>query len=75
MRICHVFAVPENVKIPLVWYAVRKLFQDMEMYCDESVLEERTFQERKKYADILLKFAVRQSGLAKALWEAAPISF
>lgn len=49
---------------PVVWYAVRKLYQDMEMCCDESVMEEASMPERKTYAGILLKFSVRQSGFA-----------
>lgn len=47
---------------PFVWYAVHKMYQDMEMCCDESVMEEASMPERKTYADILLNLSVRQNG-------------
>lgn len=37
--------------------------QDMEMHCDESVMEEASTPERKTYSDILLKLSAKQSGL------------
>lgn len=48
---------------PFVWYAVYKLHQDMEMCCDEAVMEEASLPERKTYAAILLNQSVKQSGL------------
>lgn len=47
---------------PLVWIAVHKMNQDMEMYCDEAALKNSTIEERKSYARTLLSFAERQSG-------------
>ncbi len=47
---------------PLIWYAVYKMYGDMEMYCDEAVLKECASPERKIYAGILLKLSVRQNG-------------
>lgn len=47
---------------PLVWYAVNRLYEDMEMYCDESVMEECAFPERKIYSEVLLDLAAWQSG-------------
>lgn len=48
---------------PAVWYAVHKMHQDMEMCCDESVMERASMEERKTYAGILLKFSAERSGL------------
>lgn len=49
---------------PLVWYAIHKMNQDMEMFCDETVLAKATLAERKAYSNSLLQFAMKQSGLA-----------
>lgn len=49
---------------PFVWYAVHKMYQDMEMCCDEDVMEEASLSERKTYAAILLNQSAKQSGLA-----------
>ena len=49
---------------PLVWYAVHKMNQDMEMFCDETALVKATLEERKAYSNSLLQFAMKQSGLA-----------
>lgn len=47
---------------PLVWYAVHKMYEDMEMSCDEAVIKECASPERKIYSDILLRLSVQQSG-------------
>ncbi|MBE5949881.1 MAG: hypothetical protein E7261_12815 [Lachnospiraceae bacterium] len=52
---------------PLVWIAIHKMNQDMEMYCDETALGESTTEERKSYARTLLSFAERQSGFSVGL--------
>lgn len=49
---------------PLVWYAIHKMNQDMEMFCDETVLAKASLTERKAYSNSLLQFAMKQSGLA-----------
>lgn len=49
---------------PLVWLAVLKMNQDMEMFCDETVLQTAPFTERKAYAGLLLTFAVHNSGFS-----------
>ena len=48
---------------PLVWLAVRRMNEDMEMFCDETVLRSASAGERKDYANALLSFAVKESGL------------
>jgi len=52
---------------PLVWLAVFKMNQDMEMYCDETVLRDASAEERKSYARTLLSFAEKRSGLSVGL--------
>ncbi len=52
---------------PLVWLAVHKMNQDMEMYCDEVALKEASSTERKAYANTLLSFSVRKSGFSVGL--------
>lgn len=47
---------------PLAWLALFFFCQDMEVSCDEKVLDRTTGQVRKQYAASLLKFAARQSG-------------
>lgn len=53
---------------PLVWLAVFKMNEDMEMFCDETVLRGASAEKRKEYANALLSFAVKenrfQAGLA-----------
>lgn len=46
---------------PLVWYAVHKMYEDMEMSCDEAVMKECASAERIVYADILLKLSVEKN--------------
>lgn len=48
---------------PVVWYGIHTMYQDMEMHCDESVMEEASTPERKTYSGILLKLSAKQSGL------------
>lgn len=48
---------------PLVWYGIFKMYEDMEMYCDEAVVKECASPERKIYADVLLRLSARQSGV------------
>lgn len=52
---------------PLVWLAVSKMNQDMEMFCDETVLRNASAEEKKSYANTLLLFAERRSGLSVGL--------
>ncbi|MCM1215542.1 MAG: hypothetical protein NC331_08130 [Lachnospiraceae bacterium] len=52
---------------PLVWLAVLKMNQDMEMFCDESVLRNASPEEKKSYARTLLSFAEKRSGLSVGL--------
>lgn len=52
---------------PLVWLAVHKMNQDMEMFCDETALKASTAEERKAYARTLLSFAERHSGFSAGL--------
>ena len=42
---------------PLVWLAYLLLCNDMELACDEIVLKDISYEERKKYALLLLQFA------------------
>lgn len=46
---------------PLIWYAVYKMKQDIEMFCDESVLENADTKEKKSYSRTLLQFAVQRN--------------
>ena len=48
---------------PLVWISVKLMDRDIEMACDEAVLEQVGQKERKEYARTLLCFATKQSGL------------
>ncbi len=45
---------------PLVWLAVYRMNQDMEMYCDEAVVEGKSIVEKKQYMTALLHFAVKR---------------
>lgn len=53
---------------PLVWYGFRKMCEDMEMTCDESVLKDARLEEKKIYAEALLRVAMNQSGFLEALY-------
>lgn len=52
---------------PLVWLAVYFMNQDMEMFCDETVLRRAPLEERKAYARALLVFAEKESRLGTGL--------
>lgn len=52
---------------PLVWLAVLRMNQDMEMFCDETVLRNASPEEKKSYARTLLSFAEKRSGLSAGL--------
>lgn len=47
---------------PLVWLAYHLCCEDMEMSCDEAVLEKAETNIRKEYAYSLLKYAAKQNG-------------
>ena len=47
---------------PFAWLALLLFCQDMEVSCDEKVLEHTSGQVRKQYAASLLKFAAMQNG-------------
>ena len=47
---------------PLVWMAYHLCCEDMEMSCDEMVLEKAGKNIRKEYAHSLLKYAAKQNG-------------
>ena len=49
---------------PLAWISVRCMNQDLEMACDEAVLAQIGQKERGEYANTLLGFAAKQSGLS-----------
>lgn len=53
---------------PLVWMAIRRMNADAEMYCDESVIKEFSWEERKEYAKLLFVFAIRQSNLTPGIY-------
>lgn len=42
---------------PVVWYAAGRMRQDIEMNCDESVLQSENITGRKDYSGVLLKYA------------------
>lgn len=52
---------------PLVWLAVHRMNQDMEMFCDETVLSRASLEERKAYARTLLAFAEKGSSFGTGL--------
>ncbi|MGN0334929.1 MAG: M56 family metallopeptidase [Lachnospiraceae bacterium] len=49
---------------PLVWAAYRLLERDMEMACDEAVLEKLGMEQKKEYCESLLNLATEKSYLA-----------
>ena len=49
---------------PLVWLSYRLLCRDMEMACDEAVIQKMKRQERGCYAQTLLEFASAKAGAA-----------
>lgn len=53
---------------PLVWLAIRCMNADAELYCDEQVIGEFSWPERKAYAKLLLSFAIHQSNLMPGIY-------
>ncbi len=53
---------------PLVWLAYKMMCSDMEMSCDESVIETLGKDSKKPYAGLLLDFAVDNSMTAAVLF-------
>lgn len=49
---------------PFAWLCIRLFHQDVEMACDEGVLARIGQDKKKEYANALLHFAQRQSGLS-----------
>lgn len=64
IRVAGIMALCLHWWNPLVWYGVHKMAQDMEMFCDETVLAKATGRERKAYSRALLHAAMRQSGFS-----------
>ena len=58
VRLLGMLAVCLHWWNPLVWVAVNRLNQDMEMYCDETVVEGKSIVKKKQYMTVLLHFAV-----------------
>ena len=52
---------------PLVWLASHVIKIDMEMLCDESVLRHAGIEDKKRYSDILLSYAVKSGGIVPVL--------
>ena len=52
---------------PLMWVAMRKSADDMELSCDETVLAEADAVQRRKYADLLLTTAGEERGFTTCL--------
>lgn len=46
---------------PLVWLSYKSMIKDMEMSCDEHVLQDASSKERAKYSEVLLSFATRKN--------------
>lgn len=46
---------------PLMWFAYKKLIDDMELACDERVVKKMNVSARKKYAEILLNRTVNKT--------------
>lgn len=43
---------------PLVWMSYKSMIKDMEMSCDEHVLQDASAKERARYSEVLLSFAI-----------------
>lgn len=56
---------------PLIWVATRKASDDLELSCDEIVLEEMDASMRKQYAELLLDTAGHSRGFTTCLSAAA----
>ena len=49
---------------PLIWAAFALMAKDMELSCDEAVLEALGQEEKENYSEALLKVSMKKSGLA-----------
>ena len=56
---------------PLIWIATRKASDDLELSCDEIVLEDMDEQQRRQYAELLLDSAGHSGGFTTCLSAAA----
>ena len=52
---------------PLVWFAIKKAEDDLELSCDEAVLRGADSERRKKYAQLLLSIAGDSRGFSTCL--------
>ena len=52
---------------PLVWFAIKKAEDDLELSCDEAVLRGADSERRKKYAQLLLSIAGDSCGFSTCL--------
>ena len=46
---------------PLVWLSYKLMIKDMEMSCDEHVLQNAPLEDRTRYSEVLLSFATRKN--------------
>lgn len=82
-ELCHIQRKDVDTKIflafcqalcwfnPLVWAAIRKASADLELSCDEQVLQDCSEEERKQYASLLLRSAGHARGFTTCLSAAA----
>lgn len=52
---------------PLMWMAVKRSFEDLELSCDETVLLDSDDDTKRRYADLLLKTAGDEQGFTTCL--------
>ena len=52
---------------PLMWIAIRRCSEDLELSCDELVLEDTGEEEKKRYADLILSSAGESKGFTSSL--------
>ena len=63
LRFCNALGWPH----PLVWAAIKKAEDDLELSCDEIVLKDADPDSRKKYAELLLTTAGNANGFTTCL--------
>ena len=63
LRFCNALGWPQ----PLVWAAIKKAEDDLELSCDEIVLKDADPDSRKKYAELLLTTAGNANGFTTCL--------
>lgn len=80
---CHIQRLDVDTKIflafcgalcwfnPLVWIAIRKASDDLELSCDEIVLNGMDTEQRRRYAELLLNTAGHAGGFTTCLSSAA----